>query len=251
VAAGAQHITFGDPDFFNGPGHAIPLVQALHEEFPSLTYDVTIKVEHLLQHADQLPTLRATGCLFITSAVEAVDDAILEILDKGHTRADFIQAAALCRTLGLVLNPTFVAFNPWISAAGYLDLLHMIADLDLVEQVAPIQYAIRLLIPAGSRLLELPTTQALVGAFDETALAYPWAHADARVDQLQKAILRLVQQGEAQGATRSAIFAQVVAFAQAACTHPTAQHPRFTYPALAVADGRRGFVPRLSEPWYC
>ena len=25
VAAGARHITFGDPDFFNGVGHAIPI----------------------------------------------------------------------------------------------------------------------------------------------------------------------------------------------------------------------------------
>ena len=46
VAAGAQHITFGDPDFFNGPTHAMRIVERLHERHPSLTYDVTIKVEH-------------------------------------------------------------------------------------------------------------------------------------------------------------------------------------------------------------
>ena len=34
VAAGAQHISFGDPDFFNGIGHAIPLVEQFHREFP-------------------------------------------------------------------------------------------------------------------------------------------------------------------------------------------------------------------------
>ena len=58
VAAGAQHITFGDPDFFNGPTHARRLVERLAAEFPALTYDVTIKIEHLLQHADMLPLLR-------------------------------------------------------------------------------------------------------------------------------------------------------------------------------------------------
>ncbi|HXT74278.1 MAG TPA: CUAEP/CCAEP-tail radical SAM protein, partial [Candidatus Angelobacter sp.] len=52
VAAGAQHITFGDPDFFNGIGHAIPLVEALHNEFPDITYDATIKIEHLLKHSE-------------------------------------------------------------------------------------------------------------------------------------------------------------------------------------------------------
>ena len=61
VAAGAQHITFGDPDFFNGPGHSIPLVRALHAEFPDLSYDVTIKVEHLLKLSELLPVLRDTG----------------------------------------------------------------------------------------------------------------------------------------------------------------------------------------------
>ena len=54
-----QHITFGDPDFFNGPGHAIPIVEALHREWPWLTYDVTIKVEHLLKHRDLLPVAAA------------------------------------------------------------------------------------------------------------------------------------------------------------------------------------------------
>ncbi len=94
VAAGAQHITFGDPDFFNGPGHAMPIVEALHREWPDLTYDVTIKVEHLLKHRDLLPVLRRTGCLFVTTAVESLDDAVLATLAKGHTRADFRGSAS-------------------------------------------------------------------------------------------------------------------------------------------------------------
>ncbi|HWN75826.1 MAG TPA: radical SAM protein, partial [Candidatus Udaeobacter sp.] len=89
VKAGAQHITFGDPDFFNGVGHAVPLVEALHREFPELTYDVTIKVEHLRKNTELLKTLRATGCLFIVSAVESLNDKILEKLQKGHSREDF------------------------------------------------------------------------------------------------------------------------------------------------------------------
>jgi len=112
VQAGAQHITFGDPDFFNGPGHAIPLVEALHREFPNLTYDVTIKVEHLLKQAKHLETLKKTGCLFVTSAVESFDDDILQIFDKQHTREDFEAALTLCREVGLRLVPTFVAFTP-------------------------------------------------------------------------------------------------------------------------------------------
>ena len=189
VAAGAEHITFGDPDFFNGPTHAMRIVEELHRRFPDLTYDVIIKVEHLLQHARHLPRLRDTGCLFVTSAVEAVDDRILEIFDKRHTREDFVRAVSLCREVGLNLNPTFVTFNPWITLAGYRDLLSTILELGLVGNVSPIQYAIRLLIPRGSRLLELPLVQEFVGDFDPAALAYPWTHPDPRMDRLHADVL--------------------------------------------------------------
>ena len=95
VAAGAGHITFGDPDFFNGPRHAVDIVRAFASEFPGVSYDVTIKVEHLIQHADLLPLLRDTGCAFVTSAVESVDDDVLRRLEKGHT-AQISSARSIC-----------------------------------------------------------------------------------------------------------------------------------------------------------
>ena len=84
----------------------------------------------------------------MTTAVEAVDDAILARLAKGHTRADFLEVVARFRKLGLVLQPTFVPFTPWTTLAGYRDLLTVVAEQDLVENIAPIQLGIRLLIPA-------------------------------------------------------------------------------------------------------
>jgi len=78
------------------------------------------------------------------------DERMLAILDKGHTRADFEAAVALCRETGLTLVPTFVPFHPWMSLDDYCDLLDTIARLDLVDNVAPIQLAIRLLLPAGA-----------------------------------------------------------------------------------------------------
>ncbi len=58
VRAGAQHITFGDPGFFNGVGHALAIVGALHREHPQLTYDRTIKIEHLLYNQGAPPAAR-------------------------------------------------------------------------------------------------------------------------------------------------------------------------------------------------
>jgi radical SAM superfamily enzyme YgiQ (UPF0313 family) len=155
VAAGAQHISFGDPDFFNGIRYAMELIEAFHREFPRVTYDVTIKIEHLRKYERHLPRLGDTGCLFVISAVESVDNAILDLLDKEHTREDFLHVARAFRSLGMTLHPTFVPFTPWTTLEGYLDLLRVLEAEQLIENVAPIQLGIRLLIPEGSRLLAL------------------------------------------------------------------------------------------------
>lgn len=247
VAAGAQHITFGDPDFFNGPTHAMRVVEELHQRFPEVTYDVTIKVEHLLRHRAHLPRLRETGCLFVTSAVEAVDNGILEIFDKHHTRADFIEVVALLREVGIHFNPTFVTFNPWISLDGYRDLLRTVADLDLVGSVAPIQYAIRLLIPAGSRLLELEAVRDLVGPFDPAAMIYPWQHPDPRVDRLHAEVMAVVSDDGADGDDRVATFTRVWDLTMDAIGMPLANR---SMPANARCLPVKP-IPHLSEPWYC
>lgn len=247
VHAGAQHITFGDPDFFNGPGHALALVQALHAEFPSLSYDVTIKVEHLVKQARHLPVLRDTGCVLVTTAVEALDAQVLAYLDKGHTRADFEQAVALCRLHGLALNPTFVTFTPWTSLDSYVDLLDAIARLKLIDHVAPIQYAIRLLIPAGSRLLELPEIQALVGPFEQATLSHPWQHPDPRVDDLYAAVRAAVQAGQEQGQSRPETFVTIRRLASQAADRPTADG----WLRRQLGGERAKAIPYLSEPWYC
>jgi hypothetical protein len=242
IAAGAQHITFGDPDFFNGPTHAIRIVEALHAEHPEVTYDATIKVEHLLKHQDLLPRLAATGCAFVISAVESLDDRVLALFDKGHTRDDFFEAVGLCRTAGVTLVPTFVAFHPWLSLESYCDLLDTIDRLDLVDHVAPIQLAIRLLVPEGSRLLMLEEMRAHVGPFDPSTLTYRWAHPDPRVDALQRDVTALV--GMRLTTDRRAVFNEIAVLAHSRAGVPApAFDPR---PARA-----RATVPYLNEPWYC
>jgi radical SAM superfamily enzyme YgiQ (UPF0313 family) len=242
VAAGAGHVTFGDPDFFNGPTHAMRIVAALHAAHPGVSYDVTIKVEHLLQHRDLVPQLAATGCAFVTSAIESVDDDVLRLFDKGHTRAGFVEAVALCRAAGVTLVPTFVAFHPWLTLASFCDLLDTIESLDLVDHLSPIQLAIRLLVPQGSRLLELDDMRAHLGAFDAETLTYRWTHPDPRVDELQRDIMALV--GTKLTADRRQLFAEVRALAHERAGLATRRDdPR---PARA-----RATVPYLNEPWYC
>ena len=238
VAAGAQHITFGDPDFFNGPTHAMRVVEALHGEWPALTYDVTIKVEHLLQHRRLVPCLKATGCAFVTSAVESFEDAVLDRLAKGHTRAGFLEALALMRTADLPLAPTFIPFTPWTTLASYREFLRTLGELDLAEQVAPIQLAIRLLIPAGSLLFDLPEVRSLIEPFDHSALCYPWRNPDPAVDALSTAIQDAIKREERRQAPRGEIFRSIWDLAHCG------DFPDLPLPARAT-------IPYLTEPWYC
>jgi len=240
VGAGAGHITFGDPDFFNGPTHAIRVVEALHAAHPLVSYDVTIKIEHLLRYRHLLPRLAATGCAFVTSAVESVDNRVLAILEKGHTRADFEEAVTLTRQSGVTLVPTFVAFHPWLTLESYCDLLDTIEALGLVNHVALIQLAIRLLVPSGSRLLELETMRRHIGAFDPATLTYRWSHPDARVDALHAEVSSIV--GSRLPADRQAVFEAISNLA-----HTRAHRAR---PSVKPARDR-STVPYLNEPWYC
>ena len=242
IAAGARHISFGDHDFFNGPTHALNVVRALHERWPDVTYDATIKIQHLIDHAELLPELKKSNCLFIIAAVESVDDRVLGYLMKNHTRADFYRAVELVRATGIALAPTWVAFHPWTTLDAYLDLLKSLVELQLVHAVPPVQLSIRLLVPAGSKLLDIPGFGDLIGSFDAKLLGYPWRNQDPRVDALQAEIQHFVMQAEKTNTPRQVVFTTI--------WHMTHTALGLTAPEL---DGSElgVAVPHMSEPWYC
>jgi radical SAM superfamily enzyme YgiQ (UPF0313 family) len=243
VAAGAQHISFGDPDFFNGIKHALEIVDEFHRALPNVTYDATIKIEHLRKYEAHLPKLKATGCLFVISAVESLDDTVLAHLDKGHTRADFLHVVKTFRRLGMTLHPTFVPFTPWTTMESYLHLLRVLHAESLLENVAPIQLGIRLLIPEGSYLLPLEDIQQAIGPFDARALVYPWKHADPRLDALSDTVQSVAAAADRRKVSRSDAFQQIwnAAYAAAGLSAPILE----PMPVPLVP------VPFLSEPWYC
>lgn len=244
VRAGAGHITFGDPDFFNGPGHSMAIARALHEEFPQATFDATIKVEHLIERRALIPELAQLGCAFIVSAVESLSPTVLARLAKGHTRADVEEALRILDAAGIPMRPTFVAFTPWTSAADYLEVLNFIAAHDLIESVDPIQYAIRLLVPPGSALLDMPDASAWFGALDEATLSHTWAHPDPRMDALQREVAVLVEAAaDAQSPTRET-FAAIRALAAERLSH----HHAFSAIGQRVKSRP---IPHLTEAWFC
>jgi len=242
VNAGAKHLTFGDPDFLNGPGHSLKIVRAMHEEFPQVTYDFTAKIEHLLKHQALLPSLAEMGCLFIISAVESFSDAVLANLEKGHTRADVLTTLNIVRPAGITLRPSLVPFTPWSTIEDYLEMFHLMQQHDLIDATDPVQYSIRLLIPPGSALLRRPDVRALIGPLDQAAFQYPWKHSDPRMDALHKVVSAAVEEAAKTDQDHIVTFdrLRVLAYDMAGRTPP---------PASPRGPSRR--LPRLTEAWFC
>ena len=245
VEMGARHITFGDPDFLNGPNHSLRVARALHDEFPDVTFDVTTKVEHILRHRDLFDELASLGCIFLVSAVESLNDKILEYLEKGHTRADVVEALGITRAAGISIRPSLVSFTPWTTLEDYLDVLEFVEEHDLIHNIDPVHYTIRLLIPPGSSLLGTPQLSPYLGKLDEESFSYKWEHPDPRLDSLQREVSRVVEaavQGHEDPVTT---FYRVKDLALT-----TALGRELSARSVpSSASGSPG--PRLTESWFC
>jgi radical SAM superfamily enzyme YgiQ (UPF0313 family) len=257
---GVQHITFGDPDFLNGPGHSMAIVRQLHSEFPDVTFDATIKVEHILEKRNLFPELADLGCSFIVSAVESLSQDVLSHLKKGHTRDDVLEALAILDKAGIPMRPTLVAFTPWTTPHDYMDVLSFVSEHDLIDHVDPIQYSIRLLVPPGSALLDNDESQehaqtkkedtlAWLRTLDEASFTYRWEHPDRRMDILHREVSALVEIAAREQWGNYPTFAEVCALAELylgeILPHGTVDEDH------SRTRAARRPVPHLSEPWFC
>ncbi len=241
VAAGARHITFGDPDFLNGVKHSLQVARELHRRFPEVSFDCTTKVEHILEHPQVWPELREYGCLFVVSAFESLNPEILAYLDKGHTAAQAAEAVALLREHEVEIRPSWLPFTPWATPQDILEILDFIIAHEMVGNVDPIQYTIRLLVPKGSLLLARPEIGPYLRGYDRDRLTYDWQAADPELDRLHAELAEIVE-------------ADVAAEVEPVSTF------RSLYRAVAAAAGQSagpgdlGRVdrrPRLTEAWFC
>ena len=251
VGLGARHITFGDPDFLNGPHHARRVVDAVHAAFPELTFDITAKVEHVLAQRDLWPALAAAGCLFVVSAFESASDEVLARLDKGHTVVDEIEAVRVLRSAAIEPRPSFLPFTPWTRADDVMALLDLVAHCDLVGNVDPVQYAIRLLVPPGSLLLEGDELHGLLGPYDTEHLGWSWASADPDLDELHA---RLTDVAEASGDAPwdpQSVYDEVRRVTVSLLGPSSGSLRAPAVDPLLRSSLEQGARPRLSESWFC
>ena len=235
VEAGARHITFGDPDFLNGVKHSLQVARELHQAFPEITFDCTTKVEHILEHRYVWPELSEYGCLFVISAFESLNPEILRHLDKGHTAREAGEAVALLREHGIEIRPS------WATPRDVLEILDFVIANEMVGNVDPIQYTIRLLVPKGSLLLDRPEIGPYLENYDPDRLTYNWRAADPRLDSLHAELAEIVEADVAAELDSVSTFRsmyRVAADAVGAAADP---------PELGDVEPR----PRLTEAWFC
>jgi radical SAM superfamily enzyme YgiQ (UPF0313 family) len=238
--AGAKHITFGDPDFLNGPGHAMKITEAMHSEFPHVSFDFTTKVEHILENSELLPELRNRGAAFVVSAFESTSELVLQALDKGHSTADLDDAMNVLKEAELPVQPTWVPFNPWASLDDYLDFLNWVRERNLIASIPPVQYSIRLLLPPKSELLQEYRSSSWLGPRDPENFTYVWHHPDSRMDDLHELVSGIVER------RRDDPWGAFQAIEQAAYDLAGRDKPIIQEPVLAHV-----MAPRLTEDWFC
>ena len=181
----------------------------------------------------------------MVSAVESLSDVVLANLEKGHKRADVQLALDVLRRAGIPLRPSFVPFTPWATLGDYLKLLEWVEAEGLVDQVDPVQFAIRLLIPPGSLLLSRPGIRPFLGALDAAGFTYRWAHPDPRMDSLQRDVSALAEEAARCGEDPAVTFGRITALAQGRAGRPEAAR------AFRTPPPERPIPARLTEPWFC
>jgi len=239
VEEGAKHISFNDPDFFNGPKHALKILQLLNEKHPSITYDSTIKVEHILKYPDYFQELKNLNMLFVISAFETTNDHVLNILQKNHSFNDLNKAVELSLENNIDIRPTWMPFSPWTEQNDLISIIKLIENYKLRETVDPIQLTIKLLVPKNSLILKRPEMKEYLLDYDPASFSYAWQYKFPNIDNIQNELFTYVLQHESENE-----YTQYLGLVDILESHTNET-------LLNSEKYSQRIVPKLSETWFC
>ena len=239
VISGAKHISFNDPDFFNGPIHALKVLKNLNTKFPDVTYDSTIKVEHIIKYEKYFKELSSLNMIFVISAFETTNNEVLRILDKNHTNKDLVNAIEISQQNNIDIRPTWMPFSPWTRKNDLIDIIKLIENYKLRETVDPIQLTIKLLIPKHSLILQKSEIKEYLNNYDKNSLSYLWDYRDEEVNELQILLFNYLQDNP--HLDEHSQYLGMVKIIE-----------NITNSSL-ILDSDYSFksVPKLSETWFC
>jgi hypothetical protein len=156
------------------------------------------------------------------------------------------------RAAGIEPRPSLLPFTPWTSGADVLDLLDLVARCDLVGNVDPVQFAIRLLVPPGSLLFTSGALAGRVGRYDPEHLGWTWSAPDHRLDRLQEDLTATAARAGAEGWAAARTYDEVRALVVAALGVDAAGRASPPPPDPRLRSGLHADErPRLTESWFC
>ena len=239
IEAGAQHISINDPDFFNGPNHALKILEKLNIQFPEITYDSTIKVQHILKYQEYFKRLKDLNMLFVISAFETTNDKVLNILQKNHTSDDLRTAVELSLENNIDIRPTWMPFSPWTEKSDLVNIIKLIENYKLRETVDPIQLTIKLLIPKNSLILQSGEIKQYLESYDPSSFSYSWKYENSVIDEIQNSLFNYVLENES--VDEYTQYLGLVKIIESYTDNPLLVH----------SDYPMKNVPKLSETWFC
>lgn len=239
IESGAKHISFNDPDFFNGPKYSLKILDTLVNKFPSITYDSTIKVEHILKYEKYFTELSKMNMLFVISAFETTNDFILNILQKNHSSYDIEKATEISLLNNMDIRPTWMPFTPWTEIKDLHNIVSFIEKYQLRETVDPIQLTIKLLIPKKSLILTKPEIRKYIGVYDQESFSYLWSYKNPQVGELQETLFEYILQSY--DTDENTQYKDMVTLIE-----------EFSNVKLLSTNGYDyKQTPKLSESWFC
>ena len=264
VDAGAQHLTFGDPDFFNGRTHATSVIASSPRR--SLASPTTSPSRWSTWCGTSPAPAELRGPAACSSRAPSRRSTIecSAATGKGHTRADFEAGGRrLPGRPALSLSPTFVAFTPWTSFPWRISSSRSHRSPRARASMSrPSNWRSGSSSPTGRFCSAWTTLRRAPGAVRPRALVYPWTSQKPDVDVLQDEVRRWLARGRARRArkcsTRSAVAARHAGVGRSSSFAPSANlevcaTPGHTAPARENTAPTRASatVPYLEEPWYC
>lgn len=192
---GVRHFCFIDAEFFNSRSIGIGVAETLAERIGPITFELTTRVDHILDYTAELEKLVSLGLRRVTSALEFPSDRILRIFDKHIDVRQMRAAIAESARIGFALYPTFIPFTPWVTYDELLGFEDFLVSTGLARVTDPTALQTRLLLFKGSPLLSSPWMEDI--ATTDRGFWVDWTHPDRRVEDLWRQ-----RRAEAEGAGR-------------------------------------------------
>lgn len=155
-----EHIYFLDADFLVSKSRARHWSQAIHANFPDVTWSVQVNVGHVLALGESLKELRSRGLVAAELGLEAGNDRQLSIFNKTNfgklaTVDQSKVAVKLLRDADIQVGVDYIMFYPDLTLRELAQNLSFISEAGLIDSYDTGHYNNELLLFPGTVMREV------------------------------------------------------------------------------------------------